>query len=993
MSTQIAGYPLTRQQKNAWPVRNDPHARIVAVVACPTADREQVRSALMATVERHDVLRTAFRTVPGRRDAIQVPGATAEPFMIEASIAEGTDAETVAATAAKDLPFDVSAGRTLAIVTHTGEHPMLAVVASPMAADRASAELIAAEVVARLTGRADELPAAVSYVGYGSWQLRQWAEQDGAAQPERLVDAGLAECLEVSLPFQRADRGQSAATGVRHLTVPEIPDGSTDVPVADLLLAAWSVVLRSMTDGSRLVVGAESDGRTVNGLETAVGPYAGLVPLLVDVDDTASVADLARTLAEERARLSRRESRDIPGHFRFAFLDRGTHVERFTAAVTAGPRPALIYSRDEVPVALAESLAGQVEAVLAAVVDDPHRELATIAAGRADRLTAQRVGEPTAASYAHVRIVAQAGLTPDAVAVSDAAGRLTYAELVSRAGQWQQSLRARGVKEGAPVALVLNRGVEMAAVALAVMACGAIMVPIDPTVGRQRREQLIADSRPVLAIGDSTLLLDGSAGPDVLTPDDVPASDPDAALDEWRGEAAAPCYVMYTSGSTGTPKGVLITYGNVAAYLDALGSVLKIGVGDRYLHTASFGFSSAMRQLLLPLAVGAELHVVTRDQLMEPVELLRTMLDLGITVLDLVPSYWRQLHAAAEQDRSGVVGRLRGASLRLLLSASEPLSRAVADSILFLAPEGASVVNMFGQTETTGIVTVAPISRDALREDPVRLGVGLPGVRAYVADGDLYPVRVGVPGEIVVTGATVGAGYLDDPTATNEAFGVHPHTGERYYRTGDVGRLAPDGTLHLLGRRDNRVKVRGHRVGLAEIEAALTGHPAVQESVVLAVPTADDDIELRAFVLPLRDQRPTRIDLVSFLRSILPSYMMPTSFRLLTQLPRTVSGKVDKVALAALNDGNDRETTTPYAPPEGTVEASIANIWSQVLKIPRVGRNDNFFELGGQSLLGIEILARIESELGVRWPWSVVFEHPTIAELVAQVPPSAESAV
>jgi aspartate racemase len=475
-------------------------------------------------------------------------------------------------------------------------------------------------------------------------------------------------------------------------------------------------------------------------------------------------------------------------------------------------------------------------------------------------------------------------------------------------------------------------------------------------------------------------------GPPVLIAEEQPQV-PDAHLPPtWTGDPETHCYLIYTSGSTGAPKATIITHANLAAYVSSLWVTLGLTPADRYLHTASSGFSSAIRQQFLPLSHGATVILSSAKEIMDPIRLLRSVPDRGVTVIDLVPSYWSRLCAVIRQDRGSLGADIKNSELRLLLSASEPLTAAVADAIDQIRPGDARLVNMYGLTETSGIAATLEIRRGDRLSDPLPIGRPIPDVTVMVADELLAEVSMGATGEIVVVGHTVGAGYENDEERTAERFSVTRLPGglvTRAFRTGDLGRRMPGGRIQFVGRRDKQVKIRGFRVEPAEIEAALARHPAVQEVAVLIHRDANGDNALRAFILPHRDQRPTRVDIVSFVRNSLPSYMIPASFHLLSLFPRTASGKVDAIALAQADVNSP--SIRKYVPPVTEEEIALTEIWVDVLKLERVGLHDDFFDLGGHSLLGLDTLARLQERFGVTVQWSEVFLNPTVAELAGHV--------
>ena len=360
-------------------------------------------------------------------------------------------------------------------------------------------------------------------------------------------------------------------------------------------------------------------------------------------------------------------------------------------------------------------------------------------------------------------------------------------------------------------------------------------------------------------------------------------------------------YVLYTSGSTGKPKGVMITHANLTHYVHAMRATLGISADDRYLHTASFAFSSSVRQLAVPLSCGASVVLARSETIRDPQALFEVVKQERVSIIDLVPSHWRM----CQQVLAGLAPASRAAlltnQLRLILSASEPLpSDLTREWAVFR--HGARLINMFGQTETTGIVTVYPIpSGDSDSTRVVPIGRPIPNTQAYVLDSSRQLVPIGVWGELYIGGAGVGLGYLNDPELTAERFVPDPFSssaGARLYRTGDVVRYLPNGDLEFSGRVDHQMKVRGYRIEPGQIEAVVAQHPAWRES---AVAIEEDAGEKRLVAYVVRNPRvpaSTR-ELRDFLKQKLPDYMIPSRIVELPALPRTPNGKVNWAALGA----------------------------------------------------------------------------------------------
>ena len=481
--------------------------------------------------------------------------------------------------------------------------------------------------------------------------------------------------------------------------------------------------------------------------------------------------------------------------------------------------------------------------------------LETPAAALSNRLDSALNG--AALPQAHQLFEKHAARTPDHLAVVCLDRELSYGELNARANQLAADLCSKGVGSNTLIAISLERSLEMVVAILGVLKAGAAYVPLDPAYPQERLEFMFADSKPAICLTSSnlvgrlpacqlpTLLLDAVSHPMSLGFTESVNS---------QNCASDLAYIIYTSGSTGKPKGVMITRGNLAHYVQSMQTATGVGASDVYLHTASISFSSSVRQLMLPLAVGASVVVATTDEIANPVDLFKTIKQRRITVIDLVPSYWRSCIIALQSLPTTARAELLKNDLRLVLSASEPLLSDVPRAWRFELNHHAQLVNMLGQTETTGIVTTYPIAPAAQdKVGVVPLGRPINDVRIYLLDERMTPVADGEAGEICIGGPTIGRGYLNHPELTAEKFPVDPYNAaanSRLYRTGDLGRLRFDGTLEFQGRIDNQTKIRGHRVEPAETESALLEHKGVREVVVIASEEQPGNSRLVAYVAP-----------------------------------------------------------------------------------------------------------------------------------------------
>jgi amino acid adenylation domain-containing protein len=607
---------------------------------------------------------------------------------------------------------------------------------------------------------------------------------------------------------------------------------------------------------------------------------------------------------------------------------------------------------------------------------------------------------------------AQAASAEAVIAAVCAGDALTYGELSARAGQLAREVTlavASPVPQPLPVIAVLaRRGLDLLVALVGLLEAGAIYLPLDPEQPAHRHAQVLGESGALAVLASDELLpalaeaLAGLASerrPRVLPlarlagGADRPAVDRDHGL-QARVDAGDPAYLIFTSGSTGVPKGALVEQGGMLNHLYAKIEVLSLGTADVVAQTASQCFDISIWQLLAVLLVGGRVHIYPDEVAHDPDLLLARSEHDGITILETVPSLLSlMLEVIARQGDA----RPALSALRWLIPTGEALPPELCAQWLSVYPR-VPLLNAYGPTECSDDVTHHVIARPPVAE-ATRVPIGGPirNTRLYVLDPWGGQAPIGVAGELCVGGEGVGQGYLGAGGTTAASFvpdpfsgtaAVLPTPGARLYRTGDLARRLADGDLDLLGRIDHQVKVRGFRIELGEIEAVLAQSPAVRQAVVLVREVGAGERALVAYLVvdePARgDDAAVESELRELLRRRLPDYMMPAAFVLLEAMPLTANGKLDRRALPAYA-GVTFGSRDSYVAPRTPVEESLAAIWAEVLKLPRVGVEDNFFEIGGQSLLATQVVSRVRDAFAVELPVRSLFQQPDLAGLAQAV--------
>ncbi|MUG94289.1 amino acid adenylation domain-containing protein [Scytonema sp. UIC 10036] len=571
----------------------------------------------------------------------------------------------------------------------------------------------------------------------------------------------------------------------------------------------------------------------------------------------------------------------------------------------------------------------------------------------------------------------QVARTPNAVAVVFEDQQLTYQQLNCRANQLAHHLRSMGVSSDVLVGICVERSIEMVVGLLGILKAGGAYVPLDPEYPTERLRFILEDARVSVLLTQQHLveLLPTSA------PQFVCLDTQWQQISQWSQEnpsttrdSADLAYVIYTSGSTGQPKGVQISHRSVGNFLYAMKQQPGITQQDTLLGVTTIAFDIAALEIFLPLIVGAKLALARRDQAQDGRQLVDLLSKSQATMVQATPATWRLLLEAQYQF-----------SHLKILCGGEALPKDLAEQLRGVS---AGVWNLYGPTETTIWSSVYQLESE---QSVISIGRAIANTQFYILDSHLQPVPIGVPGELHIGGAGLARGYFNRPELTQEKFIPNPFSksrgaeeqgsrgGERLYKTGDLARYLPDGNIEYLGRIDNQVKIRGFRIELGEVEAVLSQHEDVQVCCAIVREDNPGDRRLVAYIVPPPEQTPKISQIREFLSAKLPEYMVPSAIVILESLPLTPNGKVNRRALPAPDISS--EFSDRYVAPRTPVEEILSLIWTQVLKVERVGIHDRFFELGGHSLLAMQLISRIRTSLKVELPLRSLFATPTIAAL------------
>lgn len=865
-------------------------------------------------------------------------------------------------------------------------------------------ELTALYSQRRLGAEAQLPPLPISYRDYSAWQRSPAfsARFDGQLQfwRRQLVDL---PTIDLPVDHPRPKLWTMNGATLRRSLPPGLMPAldrlarSNDSTMFMTLFAGYVLLLHRITGQQDLPVGVPVANRTHSAIEGLVGTFVNTIVLRANLRDDPDfrqllarvrgvsldafanqdisfdrlVQELARGNDRSRAPLAQVMFNVVNIPVRIGDLT-GLSVKdqpferggsQFELSFTVDPEfsnsLSAEYNTDLLERATVERLIDLYFALLQSAADSPHTPASRLPMLPSAQRSALRRFNDTAREFSDFATLprlfeAQAARTPQAIAISFDGQSLRYGELDARADQVARALRAAGARRGSFVAICQRRSPLLLISLLAVQKTGAAYVPVDPDFPPERIAHMIADSGACIIVSAGALPSEivALAGVRVLDAAKLAAAASDASADDPRDTpitALDAAYVLYTSGSTGRPKGVVVTHGALTNFLLSMRECPSLSDRDVLAAVTTISFDIAGLELYLPLIVGARIELVSREVATDGVALAR-LLDAGeITMMQATPATWRMLVEAG----------WRGTRTLRALCGGEALARKLADEILDRAAE---LWNLYGPTETTIWSTVDRVERGK----PISIGRPIANTQVHIIDAGGRLAPIGVSGELCIGGDGVAAGYHARPSLTASRFVADAWaqaSGRRLYRTGDQGRWGADGKLHLLGRNDHQVKVRGHRIELGEIEHALLSLPAIGHAVAAVREARQDDARLVAYVTWREGAPMTSTEIRNALRAHLPDYAIPSIVVPLEQMPLTPNGKVDRAALPDPFLSWPRETERREMP-ETDTERWLAGIWEQILGIRQVGALDNFFELGGYSLLALRVVAQVEKRLG-----------------------------
>ncbi|KAF9193801.1 hypothetical protein BGZ49_003243 [Haplosporangium sp. Z 27] len=1005
--------------------KGDPYLLIAKMSFDSRVILDQFLNAIQKVIDRHDILRTSIMWENLSSPAqVVLRQAT---LLVTELILDPSDGPIIdqitALTDPREHRIDLTQGPLIRfIVAQDVDGSWIAAeLMHHMIGDHSTLAIMGAEVDEFLKDSEQVLPAPQPFRNL----IAQVRSGPGKEVHERFFTKMLAEIDTPALPFGLSDvHNGSLDISESHLTLPQDLNDRLrghakrmGVSLASMCHLAWAQVISKTSGQERVVFGTVLFGRMQggSGSDQVMGMFINTLPIRIDIGGSSvetsvhqTQADLAALLEHEHASLAvaQRCSSVPAGTPLFSSLlnyrhnsalpaeisiDTGAKVidgqERSNypfdmsiedGGITLGLTAQIVKPFD--PVRICEYMHLALEGLVESLDNEPNtpiRDLMILPSY--ERQLLLETWNATEQDYPreqclHHLFELWTSTSPDSCAVVFEGQKLTYAELNERANRLAHNLIDLGVQPDMRVALCVNRSLAMVVGLLAILKAGGAYVPLDPAYPSDRLAYMLMDSAPTILLADGngraalknadleslTILDPNYPSPSFMSVNPV--------VDGLSSQHLA--YIIYTSGSTGNPKGVMTEHQGVMNQISTRPKISGAGPAGRVLQFSSLSFDGSADEIFSALCYGGSLYIPADETRLDRVKLWGYLDDHSITQAELTPTFL--------QDCSDFLP-LRS-QLTLILG-GEALPPRLLRALRELVPNG-SIVNAYGPTETTieAVVWKCPETFDG---DFAPIGRPLANKKIYILDSFMKLVPIGVVGELYIGGEGVARGYLNRPELTDKVFLPDPFSSDksRIYKTGDLARYLPDGNVLFLGRNDHQVKIRGFRIELEEVEARIVDHPVVRDAVVVALGDGDSK-RLVAYVVAEPTEGLAHI-IRSHISLKLPDYMVPAAFVRLDELPLNPNGKLDRRALP--KPDIDSFASQGYEAPQGEIESSLAAIWTEILKIDRVGRNDNFFMLGGHSLLAVKLTGVVRSRLNLELKLQDLFEAPTIAELATRI--------
>ena len=1038
---------LLQQSESTFPYRVK-----CAVTVTGNLNLEILKIALESIVERYEILRTNFNCLPGMTVPLQVISDASEvniynfnftylPFREQESKIKSIFTELT------KKPFELENNilfHVNIIILSPIKH-ILMLSLSALIADSFTLKKLLEEISSSYAACLQDkyiIDDPMQYADIAEWQNELLDSNESKLGKEYWHEKYVSSSDHLKLWFEKK---QSTASQFQpqhfylqinnaSLEQIELLANTYQVNKSDLLLVCWLILLWKITRQSNIAVGITANGRKYEELEQALGPLSKVLPLSYHLEAEFKFSEILKEVnklvnnaREWQEYFTWQENVNLEsfcpvgfefekypenysaGNLLFSLDQQYSCIDKFKIKLTCLQKndtliaqfyfDSQLYDLHDIQI-----LSEQFQNLLSSAIENSESSI-----GRLNILDNHQRQQlliefnNTQKQYSQYKCVhqlfeAQAIKTPNNIAVVCDSEQLTYSELNSKADLLANHLKQLGVKPDTLVGLYLDRSHLSIIGLLGILKAGAAYLPLDSTLPAEGLAFRLQDAGVSVLLTQRSLLSKIPENTEYRvcldTNWETIAENQDSSHSEVQPDNLV--YAIYTSGSTGTPKAVAVEHRQLVNYLYSIVERLDI-LPDASFATVSTLAADLGNTMLFPaLCTGGCLYIIDQETATDPQAFSNYCQDHPIDYLKIVPSHLTALLSSSPETEF--------LPRKKLILGGEASNWQLISKIQQQQPN-CQIFNHYGPTETTVGVLTYPIDATTSNESTtVPIGKPLPNNQVYVLDEQLQPVPIGVPGKLYIGGAQVSRGYLNRPELTKEKFTTNPFIKSafdnsreyRLYKTGDKARCLPDGSIEFLGRIDRQVKIRGFRIELGEIETKLRQHQGIQ-SVVVTNEESFDNQRLIAYVATdpkfrlLHQHQDTAIasELRSFCINRFPEYMIPSTFVVLKALPLTANGKIDYQALPTLEQTRP-ELEQPYVAPRSPLEKQLAEIWTEVLGLEKIGIHDNFFEIGGHSLLLTQLLIKVRNALEVELLLKDLFNAPTIANLAEIIKETVE---
>lgn len=1038
--TTINGFRLSPHQKRLWFLQQHSSAYLTegAILIQGNLQPDILKATLQQVVNRHEILRTRFHRLSGIKIPVMVIADSSVVLWHEINLSNCEPKEQEAKIETtfqqhKRQHFDFEQGPMLhSSLLTLSLHKYILIISLPsLCADTWTLKNLVAEISylysACLQSEAVSQEV-VQYLQFSEWQNQLLEDEDAEAANKYWQEQKLPSQAILKLPFesQPAKGSEFQPDCFRLASAPELTAKieilaqKYNTSVVVVLLACWQTLIWRLTGQSDILIGMGCDRRDYEELQDVLGLLATWIPIKsrltpdLRFQEVLKLAEKTLDDATEWQDYFVPEPIENDNHLAFPigfefeqlpekcfvggvsfYLDKYyTCVEPFKVKLTCTRRgnsliTEFYYDVNYFRADTIGRLAGQFQTLLTSTTVNPEQKISQLEIlSKSDRQQLLVGFNQTQIDYPldkciHKLFEEQVEKTPNDIAVIFEDQQLTYAELNRKANQLAHYLQTLGVKPEVLVGLCVERSLDMIIGLLGILKAGGAYIPLDPALPKEGLTFRLQDAQVPVLLTQQQLVNDLPINAaQVICLD----KDWDVIAQHKNGNPNSETtvenlvYVLYTSGSTGKPKGVAIEHRQLLNYINAILDKLELPPSASFATVSSFAADLGNTAIFPALCNGGCLHLVSQERASDPVALAAYFELYPIDCLKIVPSHLAVLLTSSYSEK--ILPRKR------LILGGEIASWYLIEQLQHYLPT-CEIFNHYGPTETTVGVLTYLVEKQQTNHYPKTVPIGKPltNTQVYVLDQQLQPVPIGVSGELYISGAGLARGYLNHPELSATKFIPNPFSDTlkaKLYKTGDRVRYLSDGNLEFLGRIDNQVKVRGFRIEPEEIELALRQHPQVREVVVIAREDKLGDKRLVAYVVPRQGKGSSTSELRLFLRNKLPEYMVPSAFVLLKNFPLTPNGKVDRLALPSPDTARPNVEDT-FVAPRTPAEKHLAEIWSKVLRLERIGVYDNFFDLGGHSLLATQVVSRLRDTFEVDLALRDLFEKPTIADLALTI--------